>query len=375
MTQTKTNNITGNVGEWSEIYTLLKLLGEGKVYAGDQNLDKIKNLFYPIIMILRHENDGNFNYKVSNPDVVIVNETGTELLRVPSSVFVEEAENLLTVLQDHQKGKGAFAVPATQKFMDKIFCHTLKAKSQDKTDIRIVLHDQRTKINTEMGFSIKSQLGARSTLLNPGKTTNFKYKVAGKNLSDEIISKINGIATQSKILDRVNAIYNAGAVLTFDKVVNDTFSQNLMMLDGGLSTVMAEALLISNRYGFRDYTDILDKLTESNPLAVPNVSGEQSGLSNLYRYKLKHLLTAVALGMTPGSLWNGYYDANGGYLVVKKDGEILCYHFYDRNRFEDFLFSNASLDNPSTSRYEFGSLYFDENNQLSFNLNLQIRLK
>ena len=26
--------LTGNKGEWSEIYTLLKLLGEGKVYAG-----------------------------------------------------------------------------------------------------------------------------------------------------------------------------------------------------------------------------------------------------------------------------------------------------------------------------------------------------
>ena len=39
--------LTGNKGEWSEIYTLLKLLGEGKVYAGDQNLNKIQNLFYP----------------------------------------------------------------------------------------------------------------------------------------------------------------------------------------------------------------------------------------------------------------------------------------------------------------------------------------
>ena len=40
--------ITGNKGEWSEIYTLLKLLGEGKVYAGDQNLNRIQNLFYPL---------------------------------------------------------------------------------------------------------------------------------------------------------------------------------------------------------------------------------------------------------------------------------------------------------------------------------------
>ena len=63
--------LTGNKGEWSEIYTLLKLLGEGKVYAGDQNLNKIQSLFYPIIMILRQEKDGNFNYKLQDKDVVI----------------------------------------------------------------------------------------------------------------------------------------------------------------------------------------------------------------------------------------------------------------------------------------------------------------
>lgn len=62
--------LTGNKGEWSEIYTLLKLLGEGKVYAGDQNLNKIQDLFYPIVMILRQEKDGNFNYKLHdiNPE-------------------------------------------------------------------------------------------------------------------------------------------------------------------------------------------------------------------------------------------------------------------------------------------------------------------
>ena len=53
--------LTGNKGEWSEIYTLLKLLGEGKVYAGDQHMNKLHDLFYPIIMILRHEKEGNFN--------------------------------------------------------------------------------------------------------------------------------------------------------------------------------------------------------------------------------------------------------------------------------------------------------------------------
>ncbi len=45
-----TNLLKGNIGEWSEIYAFLKLLGEGKVYAGDQNLERIKNLVYPSFM-------------------------------------------------------------------------------------------------------------------------------------------------------------------------------------------------------------------------------------------------------------------------------------------------------------------------------------
>ena len=52
--------LTGNKGEWSEIYAMFKLLGEGIVYAGDQNLNKIKDLFYPIIMILRQEKEEHF---------------------------------------------------------------------------------------------------------------------------------------------------------------------------------------------------------------------------------------------------------------------------------------------------------------------------
>ena len=63
--------LTGNKGEWSEIYALLKLLGEGKVYAGDENLNRINDLFYPIIMILRQEKDGKFNYRIEDKIVSI----------------------------------------------------------------------------------------------------------------------------------------------------------------------------------------------------------------------------------------------------------------------------------------------------------------
>jgi type II restriction enzyme hpaII (endonuclease hpaII) len=126
--------INGNVGEWSEIYTLLKLLGEGKVYAGDQNLDKIKNLVYPIIMIIRSEKEGIYDYKVENADIVITTTDGEELLRLPASKFLLEAEALLNAIHKKPAGTRSFPVARIQAFMDRIYCTSLKASSTDKTD-------------------------------------------------------------------------------------------------------------------------------------------------------------------------------------------------------------------------------------------------
>ena len=35
--------LTGNRGEWSEIYVLLKLLADGKIYVADSELNKLSN--------------------------------------------------------------------------------------------------------------------------------------------------------------------------------------------------------------------------------------------------------------------------------------------------------------------------------------------
>ena len=360
--------LTGNKGEWSEIYTLLKLLGEGKVYAGDQNLNKIQDLFYPIIMILRQEKEGTFNYKLQNSDVVIQTPEGEELLRIPASVFLMEAEKLLMAIN---KNVGAFAIPQIEIFMNQIHCHSLKAKSSDKTDIKIILHDRRTKMNSEMGFSIKSQLGGNSTLLNASKATNFNFKINDITLSDEKIANINSLnSKQNKVIDRVNAIKKAGGKLVFDKVDNPTFRNNLIMLDGDLPVIIAHLLLEQLDNGTSTLNELVEKLTLNNPL---NYDVTQA--SPFYEYKIKHLLTSAALGMMPATGWNGKFDANGGYLVVKKDGDILCYHFYDRNRFEDYLFSNAYLERSSTTRHKYASIVKENDGSLSFKLNFQVRLK
>ena len=66
---------SGNKGEWSEIYTLFRLLGEGKVHAGDANMNKME-LYYPILNIIRQEN-ARYEYK-PNPEanIVVIDEDG-----------------------------------------------------------------------------------------------------------------------------------------------------------------------------------------------------------------------------------------------------------------------------------------------------------
>ena len=87
---------------------------------------------------------------------------------------------------------------------------------------------------------------------------------------------------------------------------------------------------------------------------------------------MKRFLTDVALGMMPSKVWSGKYDSTGGYLIVKENGDVLCYHIYNRNEFENYLLNNTKLDTASSSRHDFGEIT-KENGQLYFKLNLQIR--
>ena len=91
--------ITGNKGEWSEIYVLLKLLGDKNLYAGDAALNKIESLFYPIIKIIRNESGGNFEYKIEG-DIVLISGDREEL-KIPVSTFTTEAAKLYLKLLEY----------------------------------------------------------------------------------------------------------------------------------------------------------------------------------------------------------------------------------------------------------------------------------
>lgn len=356
--------ITGNKGEWSEIYALFKLLGEKELHPGNSEIKKLENLVYPILRILRTEVNGNFEYSIED-DIVVIS-GNEEVFRIPISEFQERAKYLLTEIKSNS---GTFSVPEIEEFMQSINCLSLKASSSAKTDITIVVHDQRTGLQPSLGFSIKSQLGNPSTLLNAGETTNFIFKIVDAKINQIEIEEINNISSRSKIKDRILEIKNKGGKFEFVKTQRTIFSNNLILIDSLLPQILANVVL--NFYSTsHSNTEDLVKLTEDeNPLKFDTTDKHL-----FYSYKIKRFLTDIALGMMPSKVWTGEYDATGGYLIVKADGEILCYHIYNKNEFENYLLANTKLETASSSRHDFGKIY-EENGQLYFKLNLQIRFK
>lgn len=355
--------ITQNKGEWSELYVFLKLLGDGVLYAADADLNKKEDLYYPLIEILRKENGLEKHYIKDDVNINIVDGKGNLILSLPTLDFEVNARVLLETIK---KSAGTFCVPTIEEFMQIIKCTKVKADSIDKSDITLMLHDCKTYRNETFGFSIKSRLGGSSTLLNSGKPTNFVFEVSG-NLNDSQVEEINAINTKSKLRDRLTKIEKFGCCLNFCKLENETFNANLQMIDSLFPLIVAEFLLLYYSGKGNLICELTPKIRFINPCNF------NTNLQHLYyEHKIKNFLTDIALGMTPATAWNGSYQATGGYIIVREDGEVLCYHVYNHNEFQEYLFNNTRLETPSTSKYNFGTIY-QENNKYYIKLNLQVR--
>ena len=352
-------SISGNKGEWSEIYVLLRLLGQKELHLGDEDLNKVKGLVYPIIEILRKEGSTSTDYIVETDLIIVFNKT--QLIKISVKEFAKRADELFLKIKSTT---GNFSDPQTESFLKTINCNQLKADSTNKTDITIVIHDEKTGLSPSLGFSIKSQLGSPSTLLNASGATNFVFKISSNSLTDGIVNRINSEKSFAKKFKLLN---NYKCRVDFFDLSNNTFKNNLILVDSKMPEIMGRLILKYYSSSDNNLKDLTDIITKEDPLKFGNDSGHP-----FYHYKIKKLLTDYALGMMASKVWTGIYESTGGYLVVKNSGEILCYHFYYKNQFENYLLANTKFETASTTRHGFGSIY-KENGQYFIKLNLQIR--
>jgi hypothetical protein len=354
--------LTGNKGEWSEIYTLLRLLADGHLHLGDAELRPIEGLILPILYVLRDEDtDGVVHsYQVLENEIELaLPYASSEPISISRERLRREAEQLLLAINSARET--TFSVQSVMPLLAELYIEKIKAPSRSKADIRLTIRDTRMGGTPTLGFSIKSKLGSPSTLLNASLATNVAYQLSPL-LQLEVIEKCN---KEKGFREKLSLLTRAGGHLTYVEVPDRCFRNNLTLIDSLLPEILAESLLIYYSGQASKLADIMQLLRIKNPL---NFDLEHH---DFYAYKMKKLLVEIALGMTPKKPWDGQYTASGGYIIVKREGDLVGYHFYDRNLLEEYLLMNTSFDTPSTTRHKFGSI--DEFGRLL--LNVQIRFR
>lgn len=358
-------NGSKNKGDWGEFYALVYLLGIQRLYASDVSLNKLENYYFPILKVFRDERISSHAKK--HIDYVIDNDTRVEIFEndillgsISAQELLDEAERLR---EDIPNGEGSqFTIPHGEELLNRLGLTRLSAPSEDITDIQMEVHDTHVGIDQNVGFSVKSYLGGAPTLLNASGATNFVFAI--KNLNKAQADEINAIDTRTKIKDRIDRIYQNGGSLEYIKPASSIFAENLMMIDSNMDRILAEMLLYFYESSVKKCSEVVEHIEQSNPLNYPR--------QGIYSYKFKEFLCAKALGLDPGRLWNGMDDANGGYIVVKEDGDVVAFHIYDRDIFKQYLLDNTHFEKGSTSKHNYATIY-EDNGAMYINLNLQIR--
>ncbi len=380
-------SLKGNIGEWSEIYTFLHVLAYGKLDVADESLKAIPGEFYRIIEVLRQEFKSSNRYIREDDHIrIFINDEKShkeEEFSIPVKSFADNCLNLLKHLKGNTKRSMSFE--DIESFLHDIKVYSIK-DTGNKRDITIRIEDFRNGGSHLLGFSIKSLIGQNSTLFNAGAGTNFIYRIEFPSDIAFDMDKFNRETyIHEKISTRINRLEQEfSAHLIFDHIQSDILQQNLMMIDGDLPSIMAEMLLTRYRHKLTTIKACADRLSIDNPLGF-DLSRHQP----FYKYKIKKFLQDAAMGMTPETVWNGHYDATGGQIIVKENGDIVCYHIYELNRFLEFLLNFTYFEQPATGEssnnpghqkpdskknFFFGWVY-KEGNEYFIKLNLQVRMR
>mgnify|MGYP000547623302 CR=1 FL=1 len=334
-----------NKGEWSEFYAFLKILIEGFAHEADKDLKK-KPTKYDFVSLLRDDSG--------------------EMRVIPTreSQYGEEKvitrQNLISFTLDLfksiKRGDGSFELPETKDVLSALGLEKIKASSVSKTDLLAKIKSPATGEEIDRGFSIKSQVGSPSTLINASSHTRFEYFIP---ISIHEIQEIWKNAGAKGPRDKVRSLQKQGLAVSPRGAVSPVFRGNLSFWGEEFQIYLGGLLL--NSY--------LEESRQIQDLCI----GEKFG-SGAFKYKLKEFLAASALGMVPSKEWDGKHPVHGGYIVVGENGELLVLSAEKGDDFRDYLFERSSFDTPSSSKFEVCSLA-SVSDGTSMTLTLQVRFK
>lgn len=269
----KDSKMSGNKGEWSELYAFMKLLSQGRVYAANEKVEKIEDVYYPILKIMREETRGEVIDYIIDDNQINIEMHSNRILSIDRKEMENQADRLLSEIAIHS---GSFELEDVAKFANGIKVTKIKAPSTDTTDISMQIEDIHTNYIRNVGFSIKSEIGNAPTLLNAGLTTNFIYKVTG--ISSAQANEINAIDTRTKIKDKMSKIAEYGGNIEYCGMNHDGFKRNLIMVDSSMPEIIGNMLLYFYTEDVKECDKLVDMLGDRDPLILMCIPARSSVL-------------------------------------------------------------------------------------------------
>ncbi len=377
-----------NIGEWSEMYIFFKLMSDRKVYVADKDMNRLKDVFLNIISIIREENKGK-EYRYFTGDVVKITLNGEEVATVDSSRFTDNVKKVWDMIIS--KKDTTFSDQEVIDFLSSIFIQNISSPAQKKSeffggtaDIVLDTMDYRSGVNQIMGFSCKSDIDAAATLFNAsGDNTNFEYEIVG-NFDDEKMNAFNGMfhevtkkgVTKYEVAtgDRMRYLKECGVDLRFVNPVKDVARQNLVRCGGMEMPKILGGML--KYYYFECGAASVGVEDAIKYLADTDYVGYGfDDLYDTYRVKIANLLYAMFTGLRFSKPWSGRSDVSGGYIVVKRDGDVVAFHSCIADEFKDFLIDKLKFEGPSCSRHKYMEIYKKDDGKYYLKLALQFRFK
>lgn len=377
-------NLSYNNGEWAEVYIFFKVIADRKLFTADAAFNPIKDVYLDVLGVIREETPGEvYNYKTGERVIILLNHQPVG--EVPVGEFIKYKNLLWSLLEENTAT--TFSSEEIEKFLNSIFIYNPKSPAHivskfcgGTVDIVIETKD-RSGVNRVLGFSCKSDLRASSTLLNAsGENTNFIFEVSGP-MNDERMDHFNNLFKRTKrkgeicydiaTSDRMQYLKDIGCDIVFVDTAKQLSKINLIKCGGmempAILGGMLKKFYFENLSSQTSMEDCVDFLAEKD------VAGYGfDDLRETYRSKIAHLLLCTFTGMRLGSPWNGRQVVNGGYIVVKNNGDVVAFHSTIADEFKDFLFAKMLMEGPSHSRHK-DMVIYKENNKYYLKLALQLR--
>jgi hypothetical protein len=368
------SKLAANVGEWSELYAFLKILTDKKLYSSNSSLDLLYEDSLDVIYaekISRISKKEIYYFTNHGKDYISIalNPQNDPIKNVEIDKVKLIAEEMLRILNSKPTDKlGAFKIDSISNFLkDEFGDPKISAVSSSKDDIKVLVKYLKPfPTEKKVGFSIKSLMGGDPTIFNASGSTNVVYKIENfDQLSQENIDFINNLFLDKKkssgdykadVSGRVRYLYSKGCKLIYSHTQRSTLQTNLEMIDSKLPLIYSELLiehfLNKNK---KPLFEMVQDLSIKNPC---NFLSEEHRLT-YYEQNVKKLLAAMWRGMTAGKSWTKTSVISGGFIFVKVSGELACFHIFNWDLFEDYLYKCARIDTPSASRHKFGEILKD----------------